>query len=70
MKMDDLIQALNIFRKYNTDKKYPTGCEHDVLYVYVDPAGVSDEDIKELDKLGFNIDDDIGCFSSFRFGSA
>jgi len=48
--MDDLIKALHIFRKY-TDKKYPIGCEHDVLYVYVDPADVSDEDIKELDKL-------------------
>jgi hypothetical protein len=70
MKMDDLIKALHIFRKY-TDKKYPTGCEHDVLYVYVDPADVSDEDIKELDKLGFYINDDIGyCFSSCRFGSA
>lgn len=68
--MDDLIKALQIFRKY-TDAKYPTGCEHDVLYVYVDPADVSDEDIARLDKLGFDVDNGVGyCFSSSRFGSA
>lgn len=68
--MDDLIAALTIFRKY-TDKKYPTGCEHDTLYVYGVPLeDVSAEDVARLDELGFEWDEDIGAFYSFRFGSA
>lgn len=67
--MDDLIKALQIFRKY-TDAKYPTGCEHDVLYVYVDPNIVTGEYIVKLKDFGFDVDDDLGCFSSYLFGSA
>lgn len=67
--MDDLIKALTIFRKY-TDAKYPTHCEHDVLYVMVRPSEVSDEDKAELKELGFNPDEDLCNFQSFRFGSS
>lgn len=68
--MDDLIKALQIFRKYS-DTKYPTGCEHDVLYVYVDPDIVAGEDIVKLKDFGFDVNDDLkDCFSSYRFGSA
>ena len=38
--MDDLITALTIFRKYS-DTKYPTHCEHDTLYVLIDPDVVT-----------------------------
>lgn len=65
--MDDLIKALIIFRKY-TDSQSPTHCEHDVLYVMVEPSKVSAEDKKELKKLGFNEDSDN--FQSFKFGSS
>lgn len=34
--MKKLIEALQIFYKYS-QVEYPTGCEHDTLYVYVDP---------------------------------
>ena len=66
--MDDLIEALQIFRKYS-DTKYPTNCEHDTLYVDVNPELLSDEDIKKLDDLGFFVDDELEVFMSYRFGS-
>ena len=66
--MEDLIKALQIFLKYG-NKNYPTFCEHDILYVDVDPSVVSDEDKKVLDKLGFFVDDENDCFASFKYGS-
>ena len=65
--MDDLIEALTIFRKYG-NPEYPTHCEHDELSVDIDPELVSDEDKKKLDDLGFLADED-GHFVSFKFGS-
>ena len=69
--MADLIEALQIFLKYN-NPKWPTHCEHDVLTICgVTPSEVSDEDKKRLDELGFIVSEDYGeCFQSFRFGSA
>ena len=70
--MEKLIRALQILLKYG-NPDYPTHCEHDELTICgIDPANVSDEDKKELDKLGFFVDDDYGeeCFKSFRYGSA
>jgi hypothetical protein len=66
--MEDLIKALQIFLKYG-NKNYPTFCEHDILYVDVDPSVVSDEDKKVLDELGFFVDDENDCFASFKYGS-
>ena len=68
--MEDLIKALQIFYTYSTDK-YPTHCEHDVLYVTaVEPDVVSNEDTKRLHELGFIPSDEYNCFMSFRFGSS
>ena len=66
--MDDLIKALQIFRKYGNPYN-PTHCEHDELTVCVNPYIVSEEDKKELDNLGFFTDEEEECFKSFRFGS-
>ena len=69
--MDDLIEALQIFRKYG-NPSYPTHCEHDVLYIMeIEPSQVCKEDIERLEKLGFiySEDGDDGFFS-FKFGSA
>ena len=67
--MEDLIKALQIFLKYGNPHN-PTNCSHDFLYVDIDPELVSKEDIGELDKLGFFVDEEIGeGFGSFRFGS-
>lgn len=64
--MDDLIEALAILRKY-ANPQFPTGCEHDVLHVYVSPAGVSAEDLARLRELHFSQDED--SFYSSYFGS-
>lgn len=74
--MEDLIKALQIFQKYdklensNEPSYSPTGCEHDVLYIYIDPENVLNEDIAELETLGFSVNENLRCFESIRFGSA
>lgn len=68
IKMKDLVRAFQIFARY-TDSEYPTGCEHDIMYVYVDPSQVSHKDISDLEKLGFEVDYDLECFTSSKFGS-
>ena len=68
--MDDLIKALMIFRKYGNPMN-PFQCDHDVLVICgIDPEGVSEEDKKELDRLGFFVNQEYGQFNSFRYGSA
>jgi hypothetical protein len=64
---DNLIRALTIFRKYG-NTSYPTVCQHDEMYVLVDPEIVSKDDIIELDLLGFDVDNESTCFKSFAYG--
>lgn len=66
--MNDLIEALQIFAKYNNDYA-PTHCEHDVLYVAVNPYIVGCPDIERLQDLGFVRDYTTDMFKSYRFGS-
>jgi len=67
--MDDLIKALQILRKYG-NPDYPTNCSHDVLFIDINPEIVSEEDVEELDKLGFFIsEEDSEGFTSFKYGS-
>lgn len=68
--MEDLIKALQIFLKYGNSRN-PCSCEHDYFYIDINPNLVSEEDINELDKLGFFIDEEFGGegFGSFRYGS-
>jgi len=69
--MKDLIEALTILLKYG-NPQWPTNCSHDCLAIVgIEPDGVSEEDKKRLDELGFFVseDEDMG-FISFRFGSA
>lgn len=68
MTLKDLIEALKIFLKYG-DEEYPTYCEHDVLLVTYDIEGMSEEDINELEDLGFYWDEDREGFISFKYGS-
>lgn len=68
--MDDLIKALQIFRKY-ANPNYPTNCDHDVLAIMgITEEMVSREDSEELDRLGFFWSSDDDCYMSFKFGSA
>lgn len=71
--MDDLIEALQILRKYG-NPAYPTTCSHDELWVVgIDPGKVSPEDIVRLEELGFDVagSDALSecAFRSYRFGS-
>lgn len=68
--MEKLIEALQIFLKYKNET-YPTACVHDMLVVVgISKDEVSQEDVDKLDELGFRWNSDIGCWSSFRYGSA
>lgn len=70
--MKDLIKALQILLKYADEDNYsPTNCSHDQLAICagIDLIDVSEEDVKELDKLGFFWSESSECFLSFRFGS-
>ena len=69
--MDDLIKALTILNKYleGYNKDYPTSCEHDALYVQVDYTKISQEDLNELQILGFFPCEDLGNMVSYRYGS-
>jgi hypothetical protein len=71
--MDNLIEALTIFKKYlvvGYHQTYPTACEHDVLIVNVNPDLVSSEDKKRLEELDFEEDGEYGnAFISFHYGS-
>lgn len=54
--MEDLIKALQILWKFfkNPETKWPTSCEHDILYVgEVDMSKIDGETVRELGKLGF-----------------
>lgn len=67
--MKDLLEAFTIFAKY-TNRAHPTCCEHDVLYVLVDPATVIPEDRTRLAALSFIAQYHDRNFTSNRFGSA
>ena len=69
--MNELIEALGILGGYLEGYlyQYPTNCDHDLLRVLVDPALVSNEHKQRLSELGFEIDENLECFCSYKFGS-
>jgi hypothetical protein len=69
--MDDLIKALTILNKYleGYEKERPISCEHDVMFVQVDYTKISQDDIIELETLGFRPCEDLGNMMSTRYGS-
>lgn len=67
--MTDLIEALTIFLKYIPSGASPVTCEHDVMYVCVNPEHVTYSDILRLEELSFHASTTDQNFRSFRFGS-
>lgn len=67
--MDGLIEALTILRKYD-NPAFPTHCEHDALYICVNPYEVSTEDIERLEELHVHADRGEYCFYSYWYGSS
>lgn len=69
--MEDFIKALQIFNKYADDyhKQYPFCCDHDcIVFNGAGKDDVSEEDLKELERLGWFPYEDFG-FISYKFGS-
>ena len=68
--LEDLIEALQIFAKYDTERSgWPTHCEHDVLYV-ANIGCISGADGERLEELGFLWTNENDGWLSYRFGRA
>lgn len=68
--MDELIEALQIFRKYKNER-WPTNCQHDVFYIMaVTKDEIPEVEQRRLKELGFLWNDTEEVWQSFRFGSA
>lgn len=68
--MENLIKALQIFMKYS-NRKYPTHCEHDILFIVgYTKEEISENDREELASLGFEWSDEYSTYISFKYGSA
>lgn len=68
--MEKLIEALQIFLKYQ-NKGWPTHCEHDVFIVVgITKEEVSEEDKTKLDELGFFWSEEYENWASYKYGSA
>lgn len=66
----DLINGLGMLYLGKYDDVSPTHCEHDKMTVMSDPARFTEDQIEQLEHLGFLADRSEGCFYSWRFGSA
>ena len=64
--MNDLIEALTIFSKY--DDRDSVYCRHDVLCIFIDPKKLSIDDVVRLAELSFT-PNNVGGFLSYRFGN-
>lgn len=64
----DLPKAIEMLSWHKTGP-YPFHCEHDELFVMSDPEAYSPEELEKLEALGFFVND-LGNFSSYRYGSA
>lgn len=67
---EQLIAAFRIFQTYNPGARWPTHCEHDVMWVACSPGDVSKEDVALLDALGFHAGPHMEGFKSYQYGSA
>lgn len=65
--MEDLIRAIQIMLKHG-DVKYPSHCTHEEFHIYPNSMEFTDEEIAELEGLGF-YPNDMDGFHSFRYGS-
>lgn len=66
--MDELIEALEIFKKY-ANLTYPTKCTTNAFHVMIKTDTVSKNDKAKLGQLSFAPNFDYQCFTSYRFGS-
>ena len=62
--MVDLIEALMIFSKYDSNEGI-TAAEHDMIYAGPPTANVRSEDIIRLGELGWHVDESEEGFYAF-----
>jgi hypothetical protein len=68
--MKQLIEAFQIFLKYQ-DNKWPTHCEHDIMMIAdITYEEVSEEDRLALEALSFSWNTEYDCWTSYHYGSA
>lgn len=60
---DKFIEGFFIFKKY--DHNHGISASHDIIYAGPDPEAVSAEDLEKLETLGWNREDEEGCFYRF-----
>ena len=65
----NLIQALTLLSRGQSNPASPLHCEHDELTVMADPDEFTLQEIEQLEAWGFHTGDDQ-TFRSFRYGSA
>jgi len=67
----DLISALKLLARGQSNDISPFHCEHDELTVMSDPAQFTSEELEQLDTWGFfpSLDDEP-VFTSYKYGSA
>jgi len=69
--LQDLIESLTIFAKYQDPTHAPTICEHDVLIIVgIEKGSVTAGDAARLKVLGWFWSSEYDNWASFRFGSA
>ena len=63
--MKRIKEGLDILSKYNEDGDF--AAEHDQIFVgdNAEDMKISKDDLKELDKLGWFIDEEFDCWSHF-----
>lgn len=60
----EFAEGLTIFARYEEGDDYLTP-SHDVIHAGPDPSVISAEDLARLEELGWNRDDNRGCFYKF-----
>ncbi len=62
--MPGYARIFTILAKYSQDS-YATSAEHDVIYIHVDPAKVTDLDVSELEGLGCHVNEKLENFTIY-----
>jgi hypothetical protein len=70
-RIKEIVRGIEILKKYNPNFENDwLGAEHDqIFFPLIDPKIISEEDLKELDELGYTVDEDEIFIFTFRLHS-
>ena len=67
--MEEFIQGLNIIQRY-AETNFWIQCENDEMYIHwINIHEITKKDEESLENFWFNIDSELECISSTRWGS-